>query len=82
MIKNIKRSRENKWLAGIAGGLAKRYGLSVLLVRLLFVVATLFLHMIAVLLYLILWLLIPLAPEDTVVEVESESTTTTTTNDA
>lgn len=72
MIENLYRSRTDKWLGGIAGGLAERFGLPTLVVRLLFVVAGVFLHMIAAVVYLVMWLVIPGAPAAETVEVAVE----------
>jgi len=65
MIENLYRSPTDKWLGGVAGGLAERFGLPTLVVRLLFVVAAVFIpvvHMIIPIVYLVMWLVVPGAP--------------------
>lgn len=54
----ITRSRTDRMIAGIAGGLGARFNIDPVLVRLAFVALTL-LNGFGVLLYLILWLLLP-----------------------
>jgi phage shock protein PspC (stress-responsive transcriptional regulator) len=82
MVENMYRSRTNKWLGGVAGGLGERFGIPALLVRLLFVLVALFppIAMITVPIYLVLWLVVPQAPaeeapaaEEVVVEAEAKS---------
>ena len=55
--KRLARS-EDRWIGGVAGGLADYFGLDPVLVRVLFV-ASMLLPGPQVLLYLILWLAIP-----------------------
>ena len=55
--KRLARS-EDRWIGGVAGGLADYFGLDPVLVRVLFV-ASMLLPGPQVLLYLILWLVIP-----------------------
>lgn len=52
------RPRDDRWIAGVCSGLARRFGLSPGLVRLLFVLSIV-LPGSQVLVYLILWILIP-----------------------
>lgn len=56
--KTLTRSRNNRMIAGVCGGLAERYGWNPNTVRLLFVLSCL-LPGPQVLAYLALWLLIP-----------------------
>jgi phage shock protein PspC (stress-responsive transcriptional regulator) len=56
------RSREGKWIAGVAAGLSKELGLSVTLIRLVFIIATI-LGLWGIVVYLAMWALMPLAPE-------------------
>ncbi|MBA3486675.1 MAG: PspC domain-containing protein [Lysobacter sp.] len=56
----IMRSRSDRMLAGIMGGIAQRYGWNATLVRLVFVIISLASAAVpGILIYLILWLLIP-----------------------
>jgi phage shock protein C len=64
MTPRLYRSRRHRMIAGVCGGLAERYDWDPSVVRLIFVLAS-FLpiptHM--VLLYIIMWIVIPEAPE-------------------
>jgi phage shock protein PspC (stress-responsive transcriptional regulator) len=57
----LRRSRDNRMLAGICGGLARYLNIDPVAARLLFVVATVFTGGTTLLAYLIAW---PLIPED------------------
>jgi len=58
--KPLFRSREDRVLAGVMGGIAYRYGWNPTLVRALFVVVSVLSAAFpGILVYLILWLLIP-----------------------
>ncbi|HEY8453504.1 MAG: PspC domain-containing protein [Micromonosporaceae bacterium] len=56
--RRLVRPRDDRWIAGVCSGLARRFGLSPGLVRLLFVLSIV-LPGSQVLVYLILWILIP-----------------------
>jgi phage shock protein PspC (stress-responsive transcriptional regulator) len=56
--KKLFRSRENRVLAGVCGGLAEFFNVDPIIFRLIFVVVTL-MGGSGILIYLILWLLIP-----------------------
>lgn len=58
----LRRSRSLRILGGVCGGLAQYFDLDPLLVRLAFIVATIWAG-IGLLLYVVLWLLVPLEPE-------------------
>lgn len=59
----LRRSRQNRWIAGVCGGLAEWLGWNPLWVRFLYVVISIvsvgFPGSVA---YLVLWLVIPKAP--------------------
>jgi phage shock protein PspC (stress-responsive transcriptional regulator) len=57
------RRRRDRVFAGVCVGLAEQFGISVTIVRLAFVLAALFSGGVAVLLYVALWLAMPLEPE-------------------
>lgn len=56
--KHLFRDPQNAWIGGVAGGLAAYFGIDVLLVRLLFVLGT-FAWGGSILVYVVLWLLVP-----------------------
>jgi phage shock protein PspC (stress-responsive transcriptional regulator) len=55
---SLSRPREGRMIAGVCAGLARRFGLSVGLVRLLFVLSVI-LPGSQLLVYVVLWLLLP-----------------------
>lgn len=57
----VYRSRDKKIIAGVCGGLAERTGIPVTLIRLLFILSCL-LPGPQIIIYLIMWILIPKAP--------------------
>ncbi len=57
----LVRPREGRWIAGVCAGIADRFGLSRGLVRLLFVLSVV-LPGTQVLVYILLWILIPSDP--------------------
>jgi phage shock protein PspC (stress-responsive transcriptional regulator) len=57
-----RRSRRGKKIAGVAAGLAQELGLSVTLLRLVFVIATV-LGGWGIVVYIAMWALMPLPPE-------------------
>jgi phage shock protein C len=62
--KKLYRSRRERMIAGVCGGLAEHFGIDPTWVRLLFVLFF-FIGGSALLIYVILWLIVPLAPENT-----------------
>ena len=62
MGRTLYRSRERRWLAGVAGGMATYTGLPVALVRAIWVLLLLPGGAPGLLLYLACWLIIPNAP--------------------
>ncbi len=60
--KHLYRSRSDRMLAGVCGGLGVYYGVDPTVIRLLFVFFALFVGF-SVLLYIILLFIIPLEPE-------------------
>jgi phage shock protein PspC (stress-responsive transcriptional regulator) len=57
-VNRLTRPRDDRWIAGVCAGLARRFGLSSGMVRLIFVVSCL-LPGPQFVLYLILWVLMP-----------------------
>jgi phage shock protein C len=60
MDKKLRRSRSNRWIAGICGGLGEFFGLGAFWFRLLFFILLLPGGLPGLLPYLILWLIVPL----------------------
>jgi phage shock protein C len=56
------RSRDDRWLAGVCGGLAKYLGWGSTRVRIIWVLATVFTAFAGVIVYLVLWFLMPKEP--------------------
>lgn len=59
--KKLYRSRKDRIIAGVCGGLAEHFGIDPTWIRLLFVLFF-FLGGCTLLIYLIMWLIVPLAP--------------------
>ncbi len=60
----LQRSRSNKMLGGVMGGLARRYDLDATVLRIIYVLVSLFSGAFpGTLVYLILWVLIAQEPE-------------------
>ena len=57
--KSLRRSRDNRILLGICGGLGEFFGINPIWFRLGFIIATIPGGIPGILLYLILWLIIP-----------------------
>lgn len=60
MAKRLYRSRDEKWLAGVCGGLAEYFEIDPVVVRAIF--AVLLVLGPGALIYLALWIVVPLAP--------------------
>ena len=67
--KRLLRSRSERWIAGICGGIGEYFDIDATVIRALFVLFSLVFGS-GLLFYLILWILIPLEPD--VVDVVSE----------
>lgn len=63
--KKLYRSTDDRWLAGVCGGLAKYFNVDPTLVRVIFVILAL-IGLGGVIIYLLLWVIIP--PEPTAEE--------------
>jgi phage shock protein C len=61
--KKLYRSTDNRWLAGVCGGLAKYFDIDPTLVRVIFVVLAFF-GLGGAIIYILLWVLIPQEPTD------------------
>lgn len=60
MDKKLRRSRTDRWLGGICGGLGEFFGIAPFWFRLLFILLSLPGGLPGIVPYLILWLVIPL----------------------
>lgn len=57
----LRRSRDNRWFAGVIGGLAEHFGLSANALRLIYVIVSIASAAFpGILIYLVLWLVIPM----------------------
>jgi len=61
--KKLYRSNDERWLAGVCGGLANYFNIDPTLVRVIFVVLAL-IGLGGVIIYLLLWVLIPQEPTE------------------
>jgi phage shock protein C len=63
--KRLKRAQQERMIAGVCGGLAKYVNVDVTIVRVLFVILTVFTAVIpGILVYLIMWIIVPKDTED------------------
>ena len=62
----FRRSRRNRILAGVCGGIAEALGWSPLVMRILFLVGSFFPLLPGSIVYLVLWVLVPRAPANDV----------------
>ncbi|KDA02374.1 envelope stress response membrane protein PspC [Hyphomonas oceanitis] len=61
--KRFYRSRNDKVIAGVCGGLAERFGWEPILIRVLFVLATLFMFgPLSIIIYMTIWIITPRTP--------------------
>jgi phage shock protein C len=70
-VKRLYRSQTDRWLLGVCGGIAEYFNLDPLIIRILFIVFALVFGG-GILLYLILWLIIPMRPPEIVTSEEPE----------
>jgi phage shock protein C len=62
-VKRLYRSRNNRMIAGVAGGMAEYFGIDPTIVRLIWVILLLPGGLPGLIPYLICWAIIPQAPE-------------------
>ena len=62
---SLHRSRTNKVLAGICGGMAESFGWNATFLRVLFVVGSIFPILPGFLVYVVLWVILPKEPPQT-----------------
>ncbi len=61
--KQLRRSRNDKVLGGVCGGIGEYFDIDPIIIRILWIVVALFAGT-GLLIYLILWILIPMEEED------------------
>jgi phage shock protein PspC (stress-responsive transcriptional regulator) len=62
----LRRSRRHRWIAGVCGGIAEWLGWSPIVVRILYVVVSIVsVGFPGTLAYIVLWIVIPKAPKQT-----------------
>ena len=62
-VKKLHRSTDDRWLAGVCGGLAKYFNVDPTLMRVIFVILAL-IGLGGVIIYLVLWVIIPPEPTE------------------
>lgn len=81
MKEKLYRSRKQKIIAGVAGGLSDYFNIDPVIIRILFVVFSI-LHGSGILIYIILWIAIPEEPFDVAYNINNQSEpNNTNTND-
>ena len=55
----LHRSRKNRMLAGVCGGLGEFFGIDPTVIRIIWIIGTLFSMGFGIILYLILWVVVP-----------------------
>ena len=65
---NIARSADDKWIAGVAGGLAESLNIDSTIVRIVFATIGVFFFGTGIMLYLVLWALLPRPSGGTIAE--------------
>ncbi len=63
-IKRLRRSRTDRMVAGICGGLGEMYSVDPTIIRLVFALAALFTVGTALVVYILGWIIIPEAPAE------------------
>ena len=58
-VKKLYRSVANRWLGGVCGGLGEYLGMDPTVVRILYIIGTFLSMGFGLLLYIILWIIIP-----------------------
>jgi phage shock protein C len=57
--RKLTRSRDDKWIAGICGGIAEHTGIDATLIRVILVIATILGAGSLIVIYLVCWVIIP-----------------------
>ena len=64
-MRRFYRSPEHKIMAGVCGGLAEKYSLNIIMVRIGFVGLLAFSVIPILAIYIVLWIMLPVGPQDT-----------------
>ena len=72
MEKKLTRSRDKKVIAGIAGGLGEYLDIDPIIIRIIIVLITIF-HGVGLLIYIIMWIVIPEEPYKNIFQTSSEN---------
>ena len=64
-VKKLYRSKEDRWLGGVCGGIAAYFNIDAIIVRILFILLALAIGG-GILIYVILWIIIPAEPDNLV----------------
>jgi len=66
MAEKLYRSRKSKILGGVCGGIAEYFDVDPVIIRILWILLCIFSGGIGIIAYLILWIIVPLEPEEAV----------------
>lgn len=64
-VKKLYRSKDDRWLGGVCGGIAKYFNVDSTIIRALFILLALAVGG-GILVYIILWIIIPEEPDESV----------------
>lgn len=70
-VKKLYRSRDDRWLGGVCGGVAKYFNVDSTLIRVLFILLALAIGG-GILVYIIMWIIIPEEPAGSVAAAPAE----------
>ena len=70
-VKKLYRSKDDRWLGGVCGGIAKYFNVDSTIIRVLFILLALIIGG-GILVYIILWIVIPEEPADSVAATPAE----------
>ena len=71
-VKKLYRSKDDRWLGGVCGGIAKYFNVDSTIIRVLFILFALVIGG-GILVYIILWIVIPEEPDDLAAESTTEA---------
>ena len=71
-VKKLYRSKDDRWLGGVCGGIAKYFNVDSTVIRVLFILLALAIGG-GILVYIILWIVIPEEPDGLVAEIDTEA---------
>ena len=71
-VKKLYRSKDDRWLGGVCGGIARYFNVDSTIIRVLFILLALVIGG-GILVYIILWIIIPEEPDDLAVESAPEA---------